>query len=181
MEVQELSLEGLKLIKPRLFCDDRGFFLESYRRSLYQKKGISIDFQQDNHSFSKKGTIRGMHFQKNPGQAKLVSVISGCIFDVAVDIRKTSITFGKWEGFFLDDKNHYQLLIPEGFAHGFCVVSNYAHVTYKVSNPYEKEKEKIFRWNDPDIDIAWPKEEKIFLSQKDKTAPFFQDIQWKKL
>ena len=136
MEVVELSLKGLKLIKPKVFKDSRGFFLESYNEATYQEAGIDASFVQDNHSFSQKNTVRGMHFQTIPGQAKLLRVSQGEIFDVAVDIRPDSPTFGKWEGVILNSTNHHQLFVPIGFAHGFCVLSEEAHVMYKVSSLY---------------------------------------------
>jgi dTDP-4-dehydrorhamnose 3,5-epimerase len=175
MEVTDLSLNGLKLIKPKVFKDNRGFFLETFSESLYKKMGIEWHFQQDNHSYSQKGCVRGMHFQAIPGQAKLVRVASGQIFDVAVDIRPSSPTFGQWEGVILDDQEHSQLYIPVGFAHGFCVLSNEAHVLYKVSAPYDPIQEKGFRWDDPTINIQWPKVDYI-LSERDRTAPFFQQL-----
>ncbi len=175
MEILDLELEGLKLIKPKIIPDERGYFLESYRKDKLTENGIDIDFIQDNHSFSSKNTIRGMHFQKNPGQDKLISVISGKIFDVAVDIRKDSKTFGKWIGVYLDDVSCYQLLIPKGFAHGFCVVSETVHVLYKVSNIYIPEKEKGFYWNDSTIGIKWPVSKPI-LSKRDLNAPTFREM-----
>lgn len=175
MEVINLSLEGLKLIKPQVFGDNRGFFLETYQQPLYEKKGINVSFVQDNHSFSKKGCIRGMHFQSTPGQAKLVRAASGKIFDVAVDMRKGSSTFGKWEGVVLDGQRHHQLYIPVGFAHGFCVLSEEAHVMYKVSALYDPQTELGFRFDDPDIGIQWPLDHHV-LSERDRQAPLFQQI-----
>ena len=175
MEIIELSLSGLKLIKPRVHFDERGFFVESYRKEEYARAGIDVAFVQDNHSFSKKGTIRGMHFQRSPGQAKLVTVIHGEIFDVAVDIRPDSPTFGKWEGVYLKDASCEQLFIPVGFAHGFCVLSESAHVLYKVSNVYNPEEEKGFRFNDPEVAIQWPENPPV-LSLRDEKSPFFADL-----
>ena len=175
MEIVELSLKGLKLIKPRILKDKRGYFTESYNKSRYIEKGIDSIFVQDNHSFSYKNTIRGMHFQKKPGQAKLVSAFYGKIWDVAVDIRKNSPTFGKWEGVILDDENAYQLFIPVGFAHGFCILSNSAHVIYKMSNYYDEKKEMGFFYADPMINIRWPIENPI-LSQRDRGAPLLKEI-----
>jgi dTDP-4-dehydrorhamnose 3,5-epimerase len=133
-------------------------------------------FQQDNHSYSKKGCIRGMHFQSYPGQAKLVRAAIGRIYDVAVDIRPQSSTFGKWEGVILDDQNHYQLYIPIGFAHGFCVLSDEAHVMYKVSTLYNPQYEKGFRWDDPQINIQWPLTVSATVSDRDQKAPFFREM-----
>ncbi|WP_075883156.1 dTDP-4-dehydrorhamnose 3,5-epimerase [Candidatus Protochlamydia sp. W-9] len=174
MEIIDLQLKGLKLVKPNVFKDNRGFFLESFQQPLYQKMGIQEIFLQDNHSFSQKGCIRGMHFQSFPGQAKLVRVAVGKIYDVAVDIRPESPTFGQWEGIVLDDKNHHQLFIPVGFAHGFCVLSQEAHVMYKVSTPYDPLYEKGFRWNDSQVNIQWPIEQPI-VSERDKQSPSFRE------
>src|SRR5689334_2314325 len=137
MEVVPLSLQGLLLVKPRVFTDERGFFVESWQAERYRQHGLDVSFVQDNHSRSTKGTIRGLHFQRAPGQAKLLRVARGAIFDVAVDIRKDSPTFGKWEGVHLDDANQHQLFVPVGFAHGFAVLSDVADVLYKVSTPYD--------------------------------------------
>ena len=176
MEIQDLSLEGLKLFKPTIYQDKRGFFLEVYRAENFLKKGLNVVFLQDNHSFSKKNCLRGMHFQKGNKQDKMVFVIEGKIFDVVVDIRSDSPTFGKWEGVILEDKKHHQLFIPRGFAHGFCVLSEKAHVYYKVSSYYETSLEKGFRWNDPEINIKWPVSNPC-LSKKDQLAPFFKELQ----
>ncbi len=175
IEVTDLALVGLKLIRPKIFYDDRGFFSETYRKSFYREKGIEVEFVQDNHSFSKKGVIRGMHFQRSPGQAKLVQVLEGKIFDVAVDMRHNSPTFGKWEGIYLTEETQEQLFIPVGFAHGFCVVSEHARVIYKVSHPYIPEEEKTFCYNDPEIGIIWPIESPL-VSQRDREAPPFKEI-----
>lgn len=176
MEVIDLRLEGLKLVKPSVFKDNRGFFLESFQQAPYEKMGIGCSFVQDNHSLSQKGCIRGMHFQSYPGQAKLIRVAVGKIFDVAVDIRPQSPTYGQWEGVILDDQLHHQLFVPVGFAHGFCVLSQEAHVLYKVSTPYDAKYEKGFRWNDPTVNIQWPVECPI-VSERDQTAPYFHEIE----
>jgi dTDP-4-dehydrorhamnose 3,5-epimerase len=175
MKVVELPLQGLKLLSPRVFHDERGFFLESYRQPIYQESGIECAFVQDNHSFSKKGTIRGMHFQGEPGQAKLISVGMGEIYDVAVDIRPDSPTFGKWFGVVLNSNEHKQLFIPVGFAHGFCVLSEEAHVFYKVSSIFDEKQEKGFRFDDPDIGIQWPVKEPI-VSERDQKSPLFKEV-----
>ncbi|MBI2742746.1 MAG: dTDP-4-dehydrorhamnose 3,5-epimerase [Chlamydiales bacterium] len=169
-----LVLEGPRRIRPRVFHDERGFFWECYREPLYRALGIEESFVQVNHSFSKKGTIRGMHFQRSPGQAKLVTVITGKIFDVVVDIRPDSPTFGKWEGLMLDDEAREQLFIPVGFAHGFCAVSPEAHVLYKVSQIYDPAEERGFRYDDPFVGIEWP-EMSPLLSKKDLEAPSFHE------
>ncbi len=175
MQITGLKLEGLKLIQPKVFKDIRGYCLESYRASLYFLEGISESFVQDNHSFSVKNTLRGMHFQSTPGQAKLVRCAQGAIFDVAVDMRPDSPTFGEWEGVILDSEQHCQLLIPVGFAHGFCVLTEGAHVMYKVSANYDPATEKGFRFDDPDIGIAWPIENPL-LSERDKNSPLFKEV-----
>lgn len=174
MKRSDLTLKGAKLITPRIFPDKRGFFFESYRESVYRDLGLPL-FVQDNHSYSKKGVIRGMHFQNSPKQAKLVRVAVGKIYDVIVDIRPSSPSYRKWEAVYLDDEKHHQLFVPEGFAHGFQVVSESAHVLYKVSSPYEIEKEKAFRFNDPEIGIEWPLLPPI-LSDRDLRAPPFQTV-----
>jgi dTDP-4-dehydrorhamnose 3,5-epimerase len=176
MEMMTLRLEGLKLIRPSIFRDARGFFKESYHASNYRALGIELEFVQDNHSFSESGVIRGMHFQSSPGQHKLVWVVQGKIFDVAVDLRRSSPTFGQWEGVYLDDETQEQLYIPAGFAHGFCVVSAHgAHVNYKVSTPYNAETEKTFRYDDSHVQIQWPVKNPI-LSSRDQHAPTFEEV-----
>jgi len=175
MKTIALRLEGLKHILPCVFSDERGFFLESYQQPLYASHGIDIQFVQDNLSFSKMGTIRALHFQSHPGQAKLISCIQGQIWDVAVDIRPSSATFGQWEAVELDDQKHNQLFIPIGFAHGYCVLSKTAKVLYKVSAIYDPNNERSIRWNDPDIHIDWPIKAPC-LSQRDQTSPFFKEM-----
>lgn len=175
MEIKELKLEGAKVICPQIFCDNRGFFFESYQEERYREKGIDCPFVQDNHSYSKQGVIRGMHFQSKPGQAKLVRVAHGKIFDVIVDIRPKSPTFGKWEGVYLDAEKHQQLFIPVGFAHGFCVISPEAHVLYKTSTPFNNETEMGFRFDDSEIGIKWPIEKGI-VSERDLKSPYFYEL-----
>ncbi len=175
MRVEPLRLEGLKLIVPAVHGDERGFFLESYNRDRYHGAGIDLEFVQDNHSRSKRGTLRGLHYQAQPGQAKLMRVGAGRIFDVAVDIRVGSSTLGQWEGVYLDAEEHAQLLIPVGFAHGFCVVSDSADVLYKVSSVYDSATERTLSWCDPDIAIDWPVTDPI-LSDRDRNAPSFADF-----
>jgi dTDP-4-dehydrorhamnose 3,5-epimerase len=169
MEVVELSLSGLKLVKPRVFGDERGFFLETFRAERYAAAGMAVEFVQDNHSRSVRGTLRGLHYQSSPGQTKLLRVVSGKIFDVAVDIRPASPTFGAWEGVYLDAEDHHQLFVPIGFAHGFCVVSETADVLYKVSSPYDASTECTLRWNDPDIGVVWPVDSPV-LSARDQVG-----------
>lgn len=174
MEVRELSLPGVKLICSKIFYDNRGFFRETFRKPAYAQAGIDCDFVQDNHSYSKQGTIRGMHFQRSPGQAKLVSVVHGKIFDVFVDIRPDSPTFGKWDGVYLDAASGDQMLVPVGYAHGFCVLSDEAHVSYKVSNVYDPQEERCFRFDDPFVGIRWPIALPV-LSDRDRTSPLLQE------
>jgi dTDP-4-dehydrorhamnose 3,5-epimerase len=176
MEIIQLSLPGLKLIRLTSFDDERGFFKEFYRKPIYFDHGIECEFVQDNLSFSKKGVVRGMHYQTEPGQTKLVSVMNGEIYDVAVDIRPDSPYFGKWEGVHLSSDRHEQLLVPVGFAHGFCVTSDHgAYVHYKVSSPYDTATEKGFRYDDPDVAIVWPTKE-LFVSKRDQTSPTFKEL-----
>ncbi len=180
MQVLALKLDGVKLIKIKRSFDGRGFFNESYNKDRYFSFGIDCDFVQDNHSFSKKKTIRGMHFQglnndKSVGQAKLISVVSGKILDVFVDIRIESSTFGVWDSVVLSEECQEQLFIPGGFAHGFSVLSDSAHVLYKVSSNYDENLEMGFRFDDPDINISWPFDDPI-VSDKDSGAPFFKEI-----
>ena len=165
-----MKLVGLQLITPRLFHDERGYFFESCRQSDF-----GFPLVQDNVSFSRRGTIRGLHFQSDPGQAKLVSCLQGTIWDVAVDIRPDSPTFMQWEAVELDGQSHKQLFIPVGFAHGFCVLSDTAQVYYKVSSPYNPTTERSIRWNDPELNILWPVQHPI-LSLKDQTSPFFSEV-----
>ncbi len=175
MEATKLSLDGLLLLKPKVFRDDRGFFVETYAEARYRAAGIDVTFVQDNHSRSSHGTIRGLHFQTSPGQAKLLRVATGRIFDVAVDIRPGSKTFGRWEGVYLDAESHHQLYVPIGFAHGFCVVSETADVIYKVSSPYDPKTESGFLWNDPAVGVEWPVESPV-LSQRDALAKPLADV-----
>jgi dTDP-4-dehydrorhamnose 3,5-epimerase len=163
------ELAGPLLIEPVVHGDARGFFLETFRRSEYGELGIADDFVQDNHSRSARGIVRGMHFQ--PGMAKLLRCTRGSIFDVLVDLRRGSPTFGQWEGFQLDDVRHHQLYCPDGFAHGFCVLSEVADVVYKTSDYYDPERESGFSYADPDLAIEWPDEVELTASQRDSTAP----------
>jgi len=172
MQITELPLAGAKLIHPRVFRDPRGFFLQSYSATQYRDAGISDVWVQDNHSFSSQGTLRGLHYQAVPGQAKLVRVTRGRIFDAIVDIRPSSPTFGRWHGIELDDDQHAQLYVPVGFAHGFCVLSDVAEVQYKVSSPYDAAQECAIRWNDPEIGVAWPIAEPL-LSERDQNSESF--------
>ena len=174
MERLETRLSGPVLLEPVVHGDERGFFLETFRRNRYAELGIS-DFVQDNHSRSRHGIVRGMHFQ--PGQAKLVWCSSGAIFDVVVDLRRGSPTFGEWEGVELSESNHRQLHVPDGFAHGFCVTSEVADVVYKVSEYYSRELERGFSYDDPDVGIAWPDDVELIASGRDAAAPRLAEIQ----
>lgn len=174
MEVRELKLGGLRVVYPDVFADDRGFFLEPYNAARYRTIGIVEQFVQDNHSRSTKGTLRGLHYQGKPGQAKLVSVVVGTILDVAVDIRVDSPTFGQWEAVELTAERHEQLYVPVGFAHGFCVTSDVAEVMYKVSSLYDANEERTIAWNDPDIGVRWSVLEPL-LSKRDKAGESFAD------
>lgn len=167
MNIIKTSLEGILIIEPNVFEDKRGFFMETYNRNRYNEFGIDATFVQDNLSYSLKNTVRGLHYQIEHPQAKLVQVISGEIFDVAVDIRLGSPTFGKWTGIRLSSENRRQVFIPEGFAHGFCVLSEFAIFHYKCSDFYMPNDEGGIIWSDPDIGIKWPVEKPI-VSEKDK-------------
>jgi dTDP-4-dehydrorhamnose 3,5-epimerase len=175
MQSETLSLIGLKRITPRVHQDSRGFFMQSYHAPSYGEAGIDCTFLQDNHSRSVKGTIRGMHYQQDPGQAKLVRVVVGRIYDVAVDIRPDSPTFGRWEGVWLDAESHAQLFVPVGFAHGFCVVSDEAEVLYKTSSVYDGATERGFAYNDPEVGIDWPIKEPL-VSARDQEAPSLKQL-----
>jgi dTDP-4-dehydrorhamnose 3,5-epimerase len=172
--VQFVNLEpaGLVLVRPRVFRDSRGFFLESYQSSTYRAAGLDVSFVQDNHSRSTRGTLRGLHYQEHPGQAKLVRVARGRIFDVAVDIRPNSPTRGKWFGVQLCDERHEQLFIPVGFAHGFCALSDECDVVYKVSNPYDPATERTLAYDDPSLGVDWPISTPV-LSDRDRQGESF--------
>lgn len=169
MKVLPTTLPGVLLFEPRVFGDARGFFLETFRADRYREFGIANNFIQDNWSRSKKGILRGLHFQHPLGQGKLVMVTLGSIFDVAVDIRRGSPTFGKWFGCTLSEDNKHQLWIPPGFAHGFCVTSEVADVLYKCTEFYAPGNEHTLLWNDPELGIVWP-EGPYVLSEKDKAG-----------
>ena len=175
MNIISTELEGVLLIEPRVFKDKRGVFLETYQQDRYEKSGIPCAFVQDNLSFSVKNTLRGLHFQVEHPQAKLVQAITGEIFDVAVDIRKDSPTFGRWIGVHLSEENRRQLFVPEGFAHGFCVLSDTAHFLYKCSDFYAPGDEGGIRWSDPKIGIEWPVSDPI-ISEKDLGLPHLADF-----
>ena len=175
MNVIQTELNGVLIIEPDAFKDPRGFFMETYNRQRYCQAGIEHVFVQDNLSFSVKNTLRGLHFQISHPQAKLVQVIAGEIFDVAVDIRPASTSFGKWTGITLSGQNKRQLFIPEGFAHGFCVLSETAYFSYKCSDFYAPGDEGGLLWSDPGIGIQWPVQ-KAIVSEKDKVYPHLADL-----
>ena len=175
MKIIPASLEGLLIIEPDLYEDHRGFFFETYQRKKYQDLGIAQEFVQDNLSFSRKGVIRGLHFQIAHPQAKLVQALAGEVFDVAVDIRPSSPTFGKWAGVILSETNRRQFLIPEGFAHGFAVLSDTALFSYKCSDYYKAKDEGGVLFSDPAIGIEWPVQTPI-LSDKDLAYPLLQEL-----
>lgn len=175
MQVTDLKLNGLKLISPDVFGDERGFFIETYNAVRYAAAGIGVGFVQDNHSRSLKGTLRGLHYQSQPGQAKLVQVTLGRVWDVALDIRPESNTFGQWQGVELDAEKRQQLFAPVGFAHGFCVISDVAEVQYKVSAPYDAKFECSLSYADPDLKIPWPVATPL-LSARDRIAESFADF-----
>ena len=176
-EFKKLDIEDVILVTPKVFGDNRGFFMESYKKSEFQKNGINVDFVQDNHSKSTKGVLRGLHYQAKPhGQAKLVRCTNGKIFDVAVDIRPNSPTFKKWVGEILSAENKNMLFIPEGFAHGFVVLSDEAELLYKTAKEYAPSSDRGIRWNDPEINVNWGIDFEPVVSEKDYQQPFLKDI-----
>ncbi len=176
-EFLKTEIPGVIIVKPKVFGDERGFFMETYKRSDFEKAGIDTDFVQDNHSKSRKGVLRGLHFQCEPrAQGKLVRCIRGRVFDVAVDIRPESPTFKKWVGLELSEENKLMLWIPKGFAHGFLTLSEEAEIIYKVSgSEYSPEHDRSIRWDDPELSIAWPLEGEPLLSPKDREAPYLSE------
>jgi dTDP-4-dehydrorhamnose 3,5-epimerase len=180
MNIIPTALEGVWLIEPDVYSDHRGFFMETYHRKRYQASGIQAVFVQDNLSQSSRSTLRGLHYQIRRPQAKLVQVISGEIYDVAVDLRPESPAFGKWVGVFLSGENKKQLFIPEGFAHGFCVLSDTAFFSYKCSDFYAPDDEGGLLWSDPDLQIDWPVTHPL-ISKKDRGFPRLSDIPKEKL
>ncbi|MGZ5325949.1 MAG: dTDP-4-dehydrorhamnose 3,5-epimerase [Solirubrobacterales bacterium] len=175
MNVLPTQLDGVVALEPDVHGDDRGFLVETFRDNAWAEAGVGLEFVQENHSRSVKNTLRGIHFQTTPGQAKLVHCLRGRIWDVAVDLRRDSPTYRQWEGFELDDQNHRQLLIPVGFGHGFCVLSDEGDVAYKLSSYFDPATEAGIAWNDPEINVGWPISEPL-LSERDKTAPKLSEI-----
>ena len=174
MERLPTQLSGTVLLQPIVHGDERGFFLETYRRSTLAELGIEDEFVQDNHSRSRRGVVRGMHFQ--PGMAKLVRCARGAIYDVLVDLRRGSPSFGRWEGFELNDSNHHQFYCPDGFAHGFCVLSDVADVVYLTSAYYDPSLESGFAYDDPAVGIEWPAGLDLIVSERDSRAPALSAI-----
>ena len=175
MNFIKTEIEGVYIIEPKVFGDNRGYFFESYNEKEFKQNGLDYTFVQDNQSKSKKGVLRGLHFQKTYPQAKLVRVLEGEVFDVAVDLRKDSKTYGKWVGVILSSENKRQFMIPRGFAHGFVVLSESATFTYKCDEFYHPEDEGGLMWNDEDINIEWPYEGEVLISEKDKNNPSLKE------
>jgi dTDP-4-dehydrorhamnose 3,5-epimerase len=171
----ETTLDGLVLLEPDVHGDARGFLVETFSAPRWRELGIEAEFVQDNHSRSRRGILRGLHFQTRPGQAKLVRCSRGRIWDVGVDLRRDSPTYGRWEGHELDDELHRQLFVPAGFAHGFCVLSEVADVHYKLSSLYDPATEAGIAWNDPEVDVEWPISDPV-LSDRDREAPRLAEI-----
>ena len=170
------DIEGVYIVEPKLFGDSRGYFMETYNAEIFKANGLDYDFVQDNQSKSRKGVLRGLHFQKNHPQAKLVRVLNGEVFDVAVDLRKDSATYGKWVGAKLSGENKKQLMIPRGFAHGFLVLSDEAEFAYKCDDFYHPEDEGGIMYNDPDVNIEWPEIDcDYLLSDKDQKHPTLKE------
>lgn len=174
-EATETGLDGLILVEPEVHGDERGFFVETFSSHRWRELGVEAGFVQHNHSRSRRGTLRGLHFQTDPGQAKLIRCARGEIFDVAVDLRRESPTFGQWRGFMLDDESHRQLYVPVGFAHGFCVLSEVADVAYLVSSLYDPATEAGIRWDDPAVGVEWPVADPL-LSPRDAEAPLLEQV-----
>ena len=176
MERLETRLEGLVLLAPAVHGDERGFFMETFREDVWGKHGIPAAFVQDNHSRSRRGTLRGIHFQTHPGQGKLVRCARGSVLDVVVDLRRGSPTFGEWESVELDDVHGWQLWIPIGFGHGFCVLSEEADFVYKCTAYYDPAAEAGIRFDDPDVGVEWPRDIELLFSERDRTAPTLAEV-----
>lgn len=179
MQIKSSDIPDVKIIEPRIFSDERGFFLETYHAQRYAEAGIPDKFVQDNHSGSRQGTLRGLHYQIRCAQGKLIQVVVGEIFDVVVDLRRSSPTFGRWLGTLLTAQNKLQLWIPQGFAHGFYVISEWAEVTYKTTDYYAPEWERTLLWNDPDLKIDWqiPANTQPIVSAKDQQGKPFREAE----
>jgi dTDP-4-dehydrorhamnose 3,5-epimerase len=176
MKRLDTRLDGPVLIAPKVFGDERGFFTETYRANVYAEFGITDEMVQDNHSRSRRGVVRGLHFQIGEGASKLVRCARGRIFDVLVDLRRGSPTYGDWEGVELSDENMHVLYAPIGFAHGFCVLSDVADVVYKQSNYYSTDVERGVRYDDPEIGVEWPQGLELIPSQRDLDAPLLREV-----
>ena len=176
MKIQTTELEGVLIIEPQVFSDARGYFLETYNARALAETGISEQFVQDNHSQSKRSVLRGLHYQKTKPQGKLIRVLQGEIFDVVVDLRPESSTYGKWSGFNLSAREQKIVWIPKGFAHGFYTLSETADVIYKVTEFYAPQDERVILWNDPDLAIRWPLKGEPILSEKDKAGHSFREL-----
>ena len=177
MEFTHFKIDGLVLVTPKVFGDERGFFMETYNKKEFFQNGIRVNFVQSNHSRSTKGVLRGLHFQKGQfAQDKLVWVVRGRVFDVAVDLRPDSTTFGQWQGVELSEENKRLFFIPKGFAHGFLTLSGLVDFCYQVSNFYQPDSEGGIVWNDPDINVDWPKLKDLIISEKDQKLPRFSEI-----
>lgn len=174
-EALPTKLDGVVLVEPAVHGDDRGFFVETFSRERWRQLGVDTEFVQHNHSRSLRGTLRGLHFQTEPGQAKLIRCARGAILDVAVDLRRGSPTHGQWEGHVLDDERHRQLFVPVGFAHGFAVLSDVADVAYQVSSLYDPATEAGIAWDDPDVGVEWQVADPL-LSERDRNAPRLAEI-----
>jgi dTDP-4-dehydrorhamnose 3,5-epimerase len=171
----ETEIDGLVLVEPAVHGDARGFLVETFRDDAWRELGVEVEFVQENHSRSTRNTLRGLHFQTSPGQAKLVRCLRGRIWDVAVDLRRDSPTYGRWDGHELDDERHRQFLVPVGFAHGFCVLSETADVAYKLSSYYDPDTESGIAWDDPGVAVEWPVSQPR-LSKRDRAAPHLAEI-----
>lgn len=179
MKIIPTKLKDCVIIEPKVFGDSRGFFLEIFQEKRYKEMaGINLPFVQDNYSHSKKGVLRGLHYQKIKPQGKLVRVIKGKVFDVVVDLRRQSPTFGLWDSVELSEENFLQMWVPPGFAHGFYVISEYADFEYKCTDYYDPNDEGSIHWNDPDLKILWPDTSNLLISSKDNEAPFFNAIKF---
>jgi dTDP-4-dehydrorhamnose 3,5-epimerase len=176
MQRLETRLDGLVLLEPKVHGDERGFFVETFRADVAASSGVATEFVQDNHSRSRRGTLRGIHFQTHPGQGKLVRVARGRVWDVVVDLRRGSPTFGSWEGVWLDDTSGRMLWIPVGFGHGFLVESEVADFVYKCTNYYDPATEAGIRFDDPDVGIEWPSGIELLYSERDASAPRLSEV-----